>query len=106
MVPEICLDIQVLWVISMFPEQTMLTNQGFSIFLTILLVAARWNESLYFTPENSYLCLLFIFFHRARSLSMLLIFPKSDSFGPLIFSYCPILILFLSAFYDFQMHVA
>ena len=31
MVLEIHFDIQVLWITSMFPEQIMLTNQGFTV---------------------------------------------------------------------------
>ena len=33
MVLEICFDIQVLWMTSMFPERLMLANQGFSVYL-------------------------------------------------------------------------
>ena len=35
MVLEICFDIQVLWIISMFPEQTVLANQVYCILLGI-----------------------------------------------------------------------
>ena len=31
MVLEICFDMQVLWITSMYPEQIMLSNQGFPV---------------------------------------------------------------------------
>ena len=32
---EIHFDIQVLWIISMFPEQILLTNQGFTVYISL-----------------------------------------------------------------------